>query len=1522
MPKVPQTSTVSASAHTDLLDVFRQWKPATGPTGFEGLVAHALAWFTGYTFRLARSGSQFGRDAATPNAPFAIAMEAKRYRDSVPLQELVGKSTLASFALADGIDLWVLAATVEISEPTERQLEDILDQNGISLLTLDWADAGLPPLAVLLAAVRTEVVGWAKPYLKPTQLTALATGLDHVAADPTFDAHLQELEGKLSPRLLGLDAFRHKSGEWFEQTFGSRRLAQRQFSQFLAPLEVQELNADRPNVQNAIADAVQAAKSDEEGDTLIAVLGGEGSGKTWAVANWWLASNPRPILMLSAGRIADQLSPGDEPFEMLARLAAHQVGGRDEPAIARWRKRLERWSRGEHSRERFAVLIDGLNETSGKAWASILQDLIPAVRDLGGVLVATCREAYWNREIAPRLPPYVTPLQVGVGNYDDDEFEDVMHKNDVDPEGLSARLGKFMRNPRVCALALTMLPRLSGVEDLSVERLLLEYWRARLQERTDLLAHNDVDFRDLLIRHAREYRERPGTDFSRDEWRTRSGAAERKDGREIANDLSDIEEGRFFDSSSKTYQFNEYSLPLALGLLVADELRTATQDGGTDLDEALAEIIDPIRGFDALADIMVAAIAIAALDSDYPDIAITALAKGWISLQNLMEDATDALLPYIAARPDPFLDAYENRNIDRDDGRFLRLMIYSASQRTTVSDALDARLERWLGTWSRTLPGGSKGSGQERRQAEHLRNIDERLAALDDAERRRFNNLCFERPRSTDLKMAAALCLFGQPQARFARGVLAFAFAFKVAGHYFWPYDELAWVLRLNRNDPDKLARAVRDAVAPFSRCDSSQLARQAAACALRLLGTQDDEVQAEILSPRSSSAFDDRDYADPLDPATECPGDNDGVTSRLAAIDPTIIWNQMGTTSEDHDLDRNLNLLVRFDPDGIRTILDTIATTVATRTGLPLRQLAWRLPWLTPILSEGAIAAVRHRIAEAIEDPSIMPIDDVDWLTGMMVECVLPSLDGCGQLDLLQSLPPEAPYYLSYSAVARPLSGDVAAERLDAVIDGNPRILERTLIFLSATTTEVTDALREFVIRCLNSDECRVVAAAADFASGCVDPAMDDAVLGLDLPTDDDHSPRALTIRVAISCAIARRGQVDLVENIPVEHLDWVAARLPAARERLADTIGDMVDFLARPITCDEPTDAVVVVEVEDDIALTRFNLKDRGEEFDHPLEQLKLEMSDTTGARFVRRRRHLTKQLKVFLDSLASSEALTLARRPYTSGLSELARQQGERYAGWLRLILAISDERSLRQVKNIGLTLAQGYSEIDAQLSAQAFAHLWKVDSCVTFVVGAAKHPINYLSLFGAASSPEIDVLRGEVFREALDDSELEQLVLAAEAAGMDYGLEAFVDECLKSEAPADQALAITIASLRPRNDHSDRILGREWKPGFIGETARVGRSRYQRAMHADYWFRCASEAKEPHERWRFVELGIAAADRRQLLDPPHNACPELRLMGADLAHRLDKAADKATKKAKELLYGWKRPASVIEGMTRRV
>ncbi len=247
MPTPNTSATTSPRTREALKNLLQRWEPAAGADGFEGLVAHALANLSGFTFRLARSGSQFGRDGATTAGQFSIAMEAKRYRKSVPLQELVGKSALAAFELADDVDVWVLAATVEVSEPTQRRLQE----------TSTWRyhppDAGLGEdwNSTLGDAPRGDAGQRAHlgkvPALTP-QPRCVRAGLNDILAEPDFDRSLEALEACLSPSTLGLDALRCANGRWCGRHFSDRRLAQTQFSQFLAPLDGAERGSRGPEL--------------------------------------------------------------------------------------------------------------------------------------------------------------------------------------------------------------------------------------------------------------------------------------------------------------------------------------------------------------------------------------------------------------------------------------------------------------------------------------------------------------------------------------------------------------------------------------------------------------------------------------------------------------------------------------------------------------------------------------------------------------------------------------------------------------------------------------------------------------------------------------------------------------------------------------------------------------------------------------------------------------------------------------------------------------------------------------------------------------------------------------------------------------------------------------------------------------------------------------------------------------------------------------------------------------------------
>jgi hypothetical protein len=1507
---MPRSNPKNPSPHVSLRNLLRAWTPAAGPDGFEGLVAQALATITGFTFRLARSGSQFGRDGASQRGPFSVAMEAKRYTKSVPLEDLAGKASLAAFDLADDVDVWAIAATVEVSEPTLRKLALILDTGGISLLTLDWSETQLPMLGVALAAARDDVLTWSAKHISKPKLSALQTGLDEIRADAAFADSLAHLRAELSAPTVGLPSFKSSNASWCSSNFADREKAQREFAQYLAPLD-QTLGAiGRPKLVAEIDRAFQSALENSSEDVLVAVLGDEGVGKSWAITNWWLQAQDSPILLLSVGRAADLLSAGDPPIEMLARLAALQEERRDEAILNRWRRRFERWSQLEQTGAfRFAVVLDGLNETSGKSWSAVLRALMPSVRALGGVVAVTCRRGYWDREITPRLS-HATVERVTVDNYDNEEFAAYVGSHGFKPDEIPPKLNRFMRNPRICTLALTLLDGLSGFEELGVERLLGEYWRARLLERGDLIGHGQADFEELLVRHARDYRARPGIAFKRDEWRRRSGAVERDDGRNLANDLSDIEEGAFFESSSGRYRFRAEAMPFALGLLVADELRDAGFTAEQTASEALEKIIAPVRSFDELSDVLTAAIATAVADGDYPDHCISALISGWMSLQNVGEDGIERLAPYVTQRPEAFLDAFEARASDSGDNRFLELLVLVAD-RPNVSEAIEERLPRWLSTWSRESDDWGDAKEQEERREKRNHRIDQNLGMLTDEESAYFAANCAELAEPAGMVGFAAWWLLGRRQAKFARAIVAYAFSYAVAADYRLGYEELAWAIHLNRIDHDLLSAAVRSQIEPFKGSGASSVAKSAASHALRLLGTLHDDTEARRLVPPTH--YESRHELDPLDPVVEAPDEVEAIAAQVEKLDAKGLWTGMHTTSEDYELDRRLTFLTRYDANGIVSVLDRLAETIATREGLPLRQLAWRLPWLSPILSESTISKVIDRIRDIGANPDLTP--DPDFATGMLVEAAFPHLSAEQQLDLLQSLPEEAHYYLRYDALAKPLPSADGAARLREALKDKPYKVERTILFLAASPPEPNEALRRALIECLNHDDADVRGAAKEFIRRHGDPVLDQALLRSPAPDDKYGSWPATVHRSAVASAIGRTGNVGALSNAPMEHIDWIAARVPAALPLLGDAVEASIDRLLGVVQTQNPVLSDMVIDVEDNEIEFRVDLVERKVKHENPFKALSEEMSDEDGSKYSQRRKLINEEHDRFMDGLDHENATMLASRPPMLGLAELANSNPERFRTWLQRILATDDQRVLRRLRNLGTLLAQHFADFDPSLAAATFAHLWRVKPDVNIVIGRAKHPMRDLALFRAPLSDDISMLRAKIFEEARDDSEIETAVLAAQAAGAAAWLEDFVEQRLKSPFPVDQALALTITSFRPPNRQSDELLWASQEGGYIGIAMRIAHERYIRAKRASYWFEEAGKANDWKARWRLIQLGVAAADKRHLVTEASELASSTREFGGDVLQRLRRSAEKSSKEVAKTLFGTRKPSGLL-------
>jgi len=1535
---MPDQMPLSLSAALGDLRTFLLNLQPTGDPGFEGLVATVLARMTGLVIRLAKSGSQFGRDGSSLPATFAVAMEAKRYDADLRLEDLLGKLSVAASELADRVDLYVLGATSAVGDDTAQKLTSFLEDHGVVLLTLDWTEHPLPPLAVALAVARAATLEWFAAHAPSVDRLQLAACLDVVAAADAFASQDSRLKEALGAAHVGLEPFRRHAAKWFEDRLARPPISQQAFGQYIT---VRAPGAP-PVQRRALADLERALTLPSNASTVVAVLGAEGTGKTWLAAHWWTRQEPRPPFLFVAGNRTRSLDPADSA-RTLARLIAEQHGVVSEAGLIRWQRRLKRWGSADYassSAPRLIVVLDGINEHPRLRWASIIGGLARELHAFGGRLVITSRPAYWEQEVRERLGADVQIADVLVGPYTDEELREALAESRVNIDALSGRMREFVRNPRICRAAMGLLDRLSlNLEELTVERLLLEYLQQRLQERGDYLAHNIRDFEKLLQEHARKWLRSSRQQFDRDNWAQFSGAVKRMGLDQVIDDVTEIEEGRFMtitDPDRGKYTFRPEALPFAIGLLFRSELRDVIEDGTEVPEEALARMLDPVRGFDQLADIVTATICLACFDSSYPERGRTALINTWLSLQNVNADAINSLGAYFIAFPDIFLDVIERPApavIGAPGAESLIDVLHAVRDHRSVAVALEARFGRWLGRWCRDgLRIGNDAANIER-EARRKKYISERLSDLSTEEHRLFDEFTTEAPRGLVPldQLTARLSASGELCAR-VDALMGWALAQIVASDFDAANSEVEWVVRLNRKDAIAVRDAARAIAERFSR-EGSRTFREAAALLLRTLGDRASSVSADALAPLAAdSTWQSSQCLSATDPYNPQVADSSSVeTARatVASLDPIRAWMAMGMTSEDYNLERNLPLLIRFDLPNAVEAMKRIVATASHRRGTSLRQISWRLPELSPLFDGASVEALRTARDNLLADREQINQHDYFWVLEHIMFALAPQLSPTEQLEQLLLIPEETPLLTQLQEALRPLS---PADTESAVVEAAERsdsALIRTLLFVAGSRSRLTERARETIVRALRSRNPGVASFAANVVYQSDDAELDAALIsaaqgGTLCEQMNNFAWLARGMGRAIAMAVVRRNRGDALDLVPPRFLEYVAAALrnPAgseAQRRLVAVAKDNFERLCRGELPPQPSTIALTTEASVD-GLEMQRSVAPGDVLDDRAKGLTLEGSQLSVAEAERRRveqqEAVRTQASAYLDLLEQNGGGLTVEAPPFDGLARLAAEDPSSVRVWLQRIATIEDPRTLGRIQNIGYALASVSAGIDGDLAARIFRHLDSAHANFRVTFGREQVWVRDRALFQSTPAPAITDLRRERFRDAFDDAALADASLAAELCGSEEWLDDFVRELLGSASAGEVARGLTVTGFRRERRSATEALGSDWGKGFLGGVAQFARDAYARARWAHYWLEDAAGATNLWSFWRATELAIGVADARALLVHRDLAYGEFALAySGEVGLRLEQAAKKVRETRANTLFGLKRPPNAL-------
>ena len=1501
---------------------------ATGPKGFEGLIGTALSEIADVPFRLARSGSQFGVDGKSVDG--VIAFECKRYTGPIRASEVTSKIFELDYGDTD-IDLWVLCATSPIGSQIADNISRFSESSSISTLILDWSDNGLPPLAVALAMASEKAEGFLHECSGSEESARVATALRAVENEPAFEHQARGIRETLCNPTLGTEVARRANVEWLTETFSSRQLARERLGQPLSPSDSAHGKAHhRERLVSQLSPFLAGTPRDE----VLWVLGGEGNGKSWLFAQAWLSIEEKPlVVILTPNGIADTAEQTDVQ-ELLISALIEQTGGHNGSSTRRrWGRTLERWRDRPAERIRLVVVIDGTNQRPEKDWARIGGRFSAALSGMRGQLVMTARTQYYRDRIEQRFDRPTKELEVP--EWAERERDEIFDAHEIAGANLHPGVAASLRNPRLLGIALALLsgPDIEGLDEISVSRLLFEHIRASERDAPTLQpAH---EFARELRKHAEEVIKR-----SRDTPTDDPAVFD-------CGDLQDVADGRFFqvvEGDPTRYRLHEDGLTLALGFAVVDRLRLDHRNG-RDLDESLAEIIEPVAAVDDTVSVVLAALTVTCnQSSDPPDFAV-ALIRGFADLQNPDESEFPQFTSLARSHPAPFTEAA--RRLCLSSGRqpnfdWIREALIRATAKESAWSTILAAVQEWLSCYTRVTEGNwppvssySTTEQREEKRRERERNLSEKLHALSPAEQGVLDAMS---EADGDINMLSRLAfdlLAGKPIAPAACALKQWNFSHALNSDYAAPYQEFMHLVWFNRADWHETRTALLQEMGVFRQEDTSRTGKWALVTLLRSTGDPEDAEQARILTEDLTSDRD-RPYSwrlvenycatDPCDPTSERPDNISQTVQNYRSIDVSKIRSSKWVVAEDHFLSMARPGMVRFEA---RTAADKhteLARHVVKRQGSARQQGLFELRDHSALLTkEIGLALLESRRDESDGDDDLS--ENERWIIRQISLLIaFPFLSDSEQMQALLSLAPEDDILCDLMDVAKPPTEAVFDRHLEtACLNGDQYAQWLLLAFANATSAQAsTDSIKRIAHLATVGPE-RVQAEAFEVIARLGDTDRLAEVVRDNWRAVDGSRPHA-------NWYGNRNGSDILAQAVVrglIEHEDALDRMAPGYYGQAVDAWGRegdrqavrsialRVDAALRRIARMEGSltapDIEMHVEYEyKDSSRILYSTPDTPADLHETLERI----SETDSEHEQRQKRHRDAFL-AFRDRLTEQKCHIILDHFGLDAFRTMMESNPDLADRWYALFMCLPETR-LPAAHNFALLLAHALAGRCPARAAELFRRAGDGRPMVRVTFGYPKIPLDAMSIWGGSDRGGLDGLRFQRLDGAENDHVISQEVLAACLSGRQDLLRHYVGERLERKEPAEVAHALMVAGFSDHDPFNDEVLDRyRGTDGFIGDAHEAARYAYDRNTWARHWFERMCEAHDSVEFWRFSILFTKIADGRfDLWQSKYEDRNEpMLLFWPSIRNRLRNRFRKWEDKRKKKLFGQDVPAEIF-------
>jgi hypothetical protein len=1003
------------------------WKqPAAGQDGFEGLVAKLLERLTGQNFHLSLSGRQEGRDMASNS----LMAECKRYDDATNLKsdELLAKFAAAALNSLKP-DLWMVVTTKRLGDQHHNQLWQFSKEHGIAYFSIDAQGeedsflaalcAYAPEITVRHLQESCEKLKEDKKYFsKRSEADKFACSLkiefapylQSLKENPEIAAKAEKLKQELSAQNIGYDHWRDTQNAWLYKRLRNKDESRAAFSQNLAVRAEGQFFIPRKAAQEALDNWFA---NWHEQHKFFVVLGEEGDGKTWAVADWLYdkLSDGFPVIFLPSG-MAD--CKDKEPDILLSEIITNQLR---QPYEGYWKKRLQRWlERPAGDTPLFLLVMDGLNERPDMEWRQLLAKFAVEPWCNRAAVLMTCRKKFWDEHLSSAGVAVFT-----LGSYDDAELDKALAAKNLTRQDFDANLIELLSIPRYFDLTVRLRERMDTEGEITRERLIYEDWRDKLERKLgNSLSHQA--FQELICNLSNRIQQ--SKRILRGELQTElSGYGD------SSSLLTELSTGRVLERSGNGWTINRDYLILGLGLLLAYEAADA-QEARKNLAEVIAHFQEPQPDMDLKVSICAMALCHAFREKDWPEEIHLALFNAWVSGRNIQEEDWQNITSYLPVRPEIYLRMMEQECLSDTDHLHLRdtlkARLLDLATKDTVHKVLIPAFERWMGFVHHQ--GHKRHFNDEKIREEGRKNIQQALGKNFSGELFSCKLSIIKDENLLWLSKVALTIISNQPRIPYIQAIVTGVVAGAVMGYPNFA-DDLSWVLCTAKDDIEGIF--LQEAEKLLNRPEP--VAQKAAWWLLNSLGTEKawqlrDTVPSEYhgipetKEPCRRYLFSEENYLDCIEKLMDEPdfivehlssvalnpvcGVPDNIfpfftnTFRDISLDKIRSAPDGGNNHEDWQLSNVEPALCAYCPERFAEIINELARQLPERSGMARRSLSWQIYEHILILNKTSREAVdrawRSSLANA-EDEHSRVAEEV------LFPCVLRGRTLEQQLDLLE---------------------------------------------------------------------------------------------------------------------------------------------------------------------------------------------------------------------------------------------------------------------------------------------------------------------------------------------------------------------------------------------------------------------------------------------------------------------------------------------------------------------------------------